>query len=153
VYQPKFAGFVFYGTSCEPLFVTQANQSNASQWKTSIGANDIATDSWVDGRSNQSQVGAGASYIADPNTSPAFKLCEELTYGGFGDWYLPAVRELQVLQASAVAIGNFLAADYWSSLELGPSDLDSAMQVDFTDGEPANKVKTNSQDVRCVRRN
>jgi hypothetical protein len=83
VYQPKFAGFVFYGTSCEPLFVTQANQSNASQWKTSIGANDIATDSWVDGRSNQSQVGAGAAYIADPNTSPAFKLCEELTYGGF----------------------------------------------------------------------
>jgi Protein of unknown function (DUF1566) len=74
-------------------------------------------------------------------------------YGGFGDWYLPAVRELQVLQASAVAIGNFLAADYWSSSELGPSDLDSAMQVDFTDGEPANKVKTNSQDVRCVRRN
>jgi hypothetical protein len=107
---PKFAGFVSYGTSSEPPFVTQANQSNASQWKTSIGANDIATDSWVDARSNQSQVVAGAAYIADPNTFPAFKLCEELTYGGFGDWYLPAVRELRVLQASAVAISNFLAA-------------------------------------------
>ena len=63
-------------------------ESTSKQWKTS----------------NTSTAGTG-SVIAGPTNSsnmnnalhPAAQFCEGLTIGGHGDWYLPAVNELEVI--------------------------------------------------------
>ena len=39
-----FAGFMLYGTSCEALFVTDADQSTSSQWKNATGTDDVSMD-------------------------------------------------------------------------------------------------------------
>lgn len=151
---PLFAGFMVYNDpnsadvgKCKPLFVSNNNQSTSSRWKTSHGANDIAIDSWEDGRINDSQ-------IANSTTFPAFKLCKDLTHGGFTDWYLPAQDELHLLWKNRAAInanaaGNFTTSDYWSSTEL---NLEGAKDLRFSDGLQWEWTKTSYYDVRCVRR-
>lgn len=150
---PIFAGFLVYGNStCKPLFVTDDNQSTSSQWKTTSGGNDIATDSTEDGQINDGQ-------IADSATWPAFKLCKDLTDGGFTDWYLPARTELDLLWRNSTAInvnaGNFITTSmdhYWASTELANSN--GAIQWFGSTGYQYDEDAKNSSgnNVRCVRR-
>jgi len=147
----QFAGFMLYNgsTSCEPLFVTGDNQSASSQWKTSTGTNDISTDDQVDGRVNHAGRGGILSAF------PALELCESNAYHGKNDWYLPARDELHLLWKNRAAInanaaGAFTTAQYWSSSEYNTFN---AWYQTFVDGGVANIAKTNSYDVRCVRRN
>lgn len=151
---PIFAGFMVYNDTnsadagtCKPLYVTNANQSTSSQWKTSTGADDIATDSTEDGKINDGQV---------PNSStfPAFKLCKDLTDGGFSDWYLPARDELNLLWKNASAIdanaaGNFTTSYYLSSTENPSNNMWHQL---FSYGMQDTTNKTDNNDVRCVRR-
>ncbi len=141
---PKFAGFMAYNGSntCEPLFTTQANQSS-STWKTSTGSNDIATDSHEDGKINDNQ-------IANSNTFPAFKVCKDLTYGGYTDWYLPAMQELNLLYKNQTAIGSFTANYYVSSSEYTTIKY---WNLGFDYGGNDNQDKNLAAYVRCVRRN
>ena len=141
---PKFAGFMLYGSSCEAIFAPQADQDGGSarQWKTSTGGNDIATDDWDDGKVNDGQ-------IADSTTFMAFKTCKDLTYGGFTDWYLPARQELNTLYKYRTEIGGFATANYWSSTEW---DNTTAWARDFNSGSQPNLTETNSHRVRCARR-
>lgn len=146
---PKFAGFLSYNDSnsvdagkCKALYVTQANQSTSSKWKTSTGNDDIASDSIEDGKLNDGQV---------PNSStfPAFKLCKDLTDGGYTDWYLPARTELDLLWINQSAIGGFSSSIYWTSWE-GTNSV--SWEQNMFDGKWNTQTKTNSYYVRCVRR-
>lgn len=140
---PKFGGFLMYdNATCEPLFVQQADEAVDQEWKTTAGADDITTDSMEDGKINDSQV-------SNSTTFPAFKACKDLVYGGFSDWYLPAVDELYLLWKNSAAIGGFSADDYWSSSEV---DVDDAWKADFDDGETNNRSKISQLRVRCIRR-
>ncbi|MCB9957164.1 MAG: DUF1566 domain-containing protein [Rhodospirillaceae bacterium] len=147
---PKFAGCVCYydansadAGTCKPLYVTQANQSTSSGWKTSTGANDIVTDSTEDGKINDGQV-------ADSTTFPAFKLCKDLSDGGYTDWYLPARTELDLLWRNNATITSFTANTYWSSTE---SSSAYAWGENFGIGFHVFDVsKPDSLYVRCVRR-
>ncbi|MBD3637852.1 MAG: DUF1566 domain-containing protein [Crocinitomicaceae bacterium] len=49
----------------------------------------------------------------------AAKLCDEFTYGGYSDWYLPSYDELQLLLTTLHAnnIGNLSQEWYWSSTQ------------------------------------
>ncbi len=146
---PVFAGLLFYDDyTCKQVFAPQADQSADAQWKTSTGTDDIATDSTEDGKINHSQVIVRADYIADPNVFPAFKLCEDLTYGGFTDWYLPARTELDLLWRNKAAIGGFTTSYYRSSTE---SNTFNAWYQDFNSGGQNRANKTNNYDVRCIR--
>jgi len=143
-----FAGFVVYNnTSCEPLYVTDNNQSTSSQWKNATGTNDITDpDDHVDGRYNRDNRGSG--------TFPAFELCEDNTYHGKSDWYLPARDELHLLWKNRTAInanaaGNFTTGTYWSSTEY---NTDFAWYQPFGVGGQNNIFKTVNYGVRCVRR-
>lgn len=143
-----FAGFMLYGgNSCEPLYVTDNNQSTSSQWKTTCCTNDITNpDDHVDGQYNRDNRGSG--------TFPAFELCENNTYHGNSDWYLPARAELNLLWLNRAAInvnaaGNFTTQGYWSSTEYA---TDGGWDQRFSDGLQWDYGKTNSYDVRCVRR-
>ena len=141
-----FAGY--HPTLHEALFIPPTDQGTTSQWKTSTGTDDIATDSTYDGRANTNQV-------ANSTTFPAFKLCKDLGTGGHSDWYLPSQVELYYLWAvhetieAGGNITNFQNTAYWSSTESGTS---SAWSQYFTVGNQGNGFKTGANRVRCVRR-
>jgi hypothetical protein len=144
-----FAGFVLYNnSSCEALYVTDDNQSDNIQWKNATGSNDISTDDHVDGKVNAANRGGAISNF------PAFDLCESNTYHGKSDWYLPARAELNLLWLNRAAIdanaaGNFTTFPYWASTEY---DNSNAWYQFFSNGDQNDTTKTNTTDVRCVRR-
>lgn len=145
-----FAGFIVYSnSSCEPLYVTDNNQSTASQWKNAGGTDDISTNDPVDGQVNHANRGGALSSF------PAFDLCESNTYHGKTDWYLPARAELNLLWLNQTAInanaaGNFTTGGYWSSTE--DNDTNDAWAQNLGGGGQNHDPKTNAYDVRCVRR-
>lgn len=130
------------------LFIPTTDQGTISEWKTSTGVNDIATDSIHDGEANTNQV-------VNSTTFPAFKLCKDLGTGGHNDWYLPSQVELYYLwsvRATIEAEGNitnFQNARYWSSTEY---NINRAWIQDFTDGYQDDSNKTSADRVRCLRR-
>jgi hypothetical protein len=130
----------------------------------------IASPSMVDGKSQSATIAAVTGSIVA-------KFCEEMTFGGYDDWYLPAMNaasgctnysgELyQVLYKNsnqyrpnnngscntAIVAGpltGFEASYYWSSTE--DSATVSWLQY-FTNGNQTNGTKTGNFYVRCVRR-
>ena len=66
-------------------------QTTSTQWKNATTATSGA-DSAIDGPQNT------ADMVADGNSTvyPAAHFCNDLTIGGFSDWYMPAKNELEV---------------------------------------------------------
>lgn len=62
-------------------------QNSSKQWKTA-NTSTTGTSSVIDGPTNSSNMN-NASH-------PAAQFCEGLTIGGFSDWYMPALNELEV---------------------------------------------------------
>jgi hypothetical protein len=64
---------------------------NAKQWK-NVNTTTAGADSVIDGPQNT------ADMVADGNSTvyPAAHFCNDLTIGGFSDWYMPAKNELEV---------------------------------------------------------
>jgi hypothetical protein len=142
---PKFAGLMLYDDgSCEPLYVAQSDQGASDDWKTSTGSDDIATDSLNDGLINDSQ-------IANSTTFPAFKLCKDLTDGGYPDWYLPARDELILVWKNKTDIGGFSTGPYWTSSEY---TLTNSWTWEFEDiaQHYYGYYKNDNSRTRCVRR-
>lgn len=79
----------------------------------------------------------------------AMDACDDLTYGGFTDWYLPSQAELSKMYDQDSSIGGFSSADYWSSTEYGSSN---AYYVDFYNGFQYSGSKSIQNRVRCIRR-
>jgi len=77
--------------------------------------------------------GAANTLLIKTTNNSAGKLCDDYAGGGFTDWYLPAIRELQILYNNAFVIDEILENDgnaatngfnwaptnneYWSSTE------------------------------------
>lgn len=102
----------------------------------------------VDGQYNRDNRGSG-SY-------PAFELCENNTYHGKSDWYLPARAELNLLWLNASAInanaaGDFFG-DYWSSTEVANNASLQYFSGFSNSGEQIENDKEGYYAVRCVRR-
>ena len=95
------------------LIAATADQSTGIQWYNgtfvTTGATGIAIGT---GQANTTAIvtiqGAG-SYAA--------QLCNDLTVGGYNDWFLPSKDELDKLYINKVAIGGFAGSHYWSSSE------------------------------------
>jgi hypothetical protein len=145
-----FAGFILYASSCEPLYVTDNNQSTSIAWRTAGSGNHITdpVDEYdaVDGRYNRDNRVVGSF--------PALELCENNTYHGKSDWYLPARAELHLLMLNRAAInanaaGNFTVDSYWASTEASST---GAWSQNFSDKGHQRTNKPTTLDVRCVRR-
>jgi len=125
------------------LIAATADQSTGIQWYGSnlvTGATGTAIGT---GQANTTVIvtvqGAG-SYAA--------KLCNDLTEGGYNDWFLPSKDELDKLYTNKVAIGGFAGNLYWSSSEL---DAYYAWAQYFYDGFQYNYNKNRTYLVRAVR--
>ena len=80
----------------------------------------------------------------------AARICGDLVSGGYSDWYLPSIGELQKLYDNRAVIGGFAWNDsYWSSSE---SSAGMARYMNFFYGQPDDFWKDyGSNKVRAVR--
>ena len=141
ILQPTDPGYVAGQT--HGLIAAPSDQSTGIQWcnaSSITGANGVAIGT---GNANTNTIvanqGAG-SYAA--------KLCADLVLGGYSDWYLPSIYELNALYENKVAIGGFVSMHYWSSAEYYSN---FAQYFNFSIGEPYVTDKSFTLYVRAVR--
>ncbi len=79
----------------------------------------------------------------------AARYCNDLTTGGYSDWYLPSVDELVRLIGAKASIGGINDnAYYWSSSERSTNDV---YRVAGTGGTYLAWSKLTTYNVRCIR--
>jgi hypothetical protein len=87
----------------------------------------------------------------------AAKFCQNMVYGGYSDWYLPATSELNIFWTNRASLGN-IGLDvggtyYWSSTD---NHVNFAWEQRFTDANLNLYYKFSTEAglsrVRCVRR-
>jgi hypothetical protein len=138
------------------LIVSLQDLSTNSIWSnvtyTAIGT---SAQSYYDGKSNTDAI------ISQPgHLSSAAKLCKDFKGGGYNDWYLPSVWELNACYNVAMIINRIVGDTngfqvsfnfvYWSSTESGDS---SAWNHNFWVGHPTGAtVKSDPYRVRAVRK-
>ena len=122
------------------LIASLADLSSGIPWTTAtLSAIEIgpSAQSLRDGLANTNaivaQAGAGTTYAAG--------LCKAYNVGGFNDWYLPAINELNQCYNSLEIVnevlgdinGFNLSSDYWSSTEY--ANYGSARKQNFGNGD------------------
>ncbi len=68
------------------------------------------------------------------------RLCYNFESGGYDDWYLPSINELEKIYLNRVAIGITQTLNYWSSTE---ADENFAWILAFANGYKGDNHKTN----------
>ena len=142
------------------LIASLTDLSSGIPWATasytSLSVSGGATDP-VDGLANSnaivSDIGAGNTYAAG--------LCRASNAGGFNDWYLPALFELQDCIDAASIINNIignsngiylaLSPRYWSSTQTGPTGA-WYQATSYLYLGSYSTYKNNTYRVRAVRR-
>jgi hypothetical protein len=144
------------------LIVDKVDLSTAQQWSNvyDVEIGPAAQSTW-DGLSNSNAIVGQAGH-----TNSAAALCLNSTNGGYTDWYLPAIDELERLYTNRLEVNATLrgisgASElkrydsttqnyvyYWSSAE-GSYNIAWIFNFSFGYADDANKY--NSYDVRAVR--
>ena len=134
------------------LIAATADQSIGIQWYHGSYVVTGATDTAIGtGQANTTAIvtiqGAG-SYAA--------QLCNDLTEGGYDDWFLPSKDELNKLYINKNAIGGFTASCYWSSSEYYANSawwqsFYNAWLQNFYDGNQHYYYENPASRVRAVR--
>lgn len=108
------------------LIVSIVDQSTGSIWSNIDNALSGASSTW-NGQANTnlmaSQTGA---------TSGAWKLCNDYSYGGFTDWYMPAIDELKLLSNNRYNVNKTLSTIGGANLLLF-NNYASSTEYDATD--------------------
>ncbi|MCB9988799.1 MAG: hypothetical protein H6868_05605 [Rhodospirillales bacterium] len=129
------------------LYVPPADQSASAKWYLWFSSQVTGATSNTDGASNQSIIVSNFSPLSN---YPAFEVCENLSFAGHSDWFLPAISQLTVLYTNRVPIGGFSTDDYWSSTEF---DGGAAKYKNFNTGISNTNSKADGgvHPIRCVR--
>jgi uncharacterized repeat protein (TIGR02543 family) len=83
----------------------------------------------------------------------ASKLCSDLSYGGYDDWFLPATDELNMMYKNLKknGLGGFSNLGYWSSSEYPWPEANNGRFQYFSDGTIMSGTKGGTRSVRAVR--
>lgn len=115
----SFGGGYYTGTICAAgtcyYLIVAPNSTGCGycQWKTALNTSNMAGDTLNDGYNNT------YTYI-DNSCHPAGNFAATRTIGGFCDWYLPAINEVERMwnYASSMPAGErYTTSRYWSSTE------------------------------------
>ena len=86
------------------------------------------------------------------NWEDAINKCKSYRAGGFNDWHLPTLKELDLLYQHKDTADGFIHYYYWSGEELtNQEDDDSAYYKNFSDGTNGKANEGNQNMVRAVR--
>jgi uncharacterized repeat protein (TIGR02543 family) len=137
--------FGWYRTSSQNIMVVEDTAVNSS-----IGAGRSNTRALVNAMKTT------AYYYTDVHAQEtgttekyAARLCDEYTYGGYDDWFLPSSGELIAIWKNLEDIASFSTGNsvyYWSSSE---ADGGNAVPVSFDTGKAINMISRMSE--KCVR--
>lgn len=127
------------------LIATTSNQSTGAQWGcsgTSIAGTSIALGT---GLANTTAIVNGCT-----SSTSAAALCNNLSSGGYSDWYLPSRDELIKLYTNRASIGGFNNVSYWSSSQVGTTN---AWSINFSTGTSSStSTKSTLLYVRAIRK-
>jgi len=92
----------------------------------------------------------GTSEPYEGKTDYAAKLCNDLSYNGYSDWFLPSEDELNMIYNNlrSYGVGGFDELYYWSSSEY---DAERAWYQNFGSSLHFISVKSTGRTVRAVR--
>ena len=76
--------------------------------------------------------------------------CGDINFsnGGYSDWFMPSLKEMDFLYQNRDKIGGFSTVEYWSSCE---SNANNACVMSFVTGEQLSKPKSEVRRVRVIR--
>jgi hypothetical protein len=140
-------GIIFYidGTGQHELIASTSDQSVSAEWGCFFTLMGTGTTIGT-GSQNTTNIIAGC---AEPGI--AAKVCRAYTGGGFTDWFLPSVDELNQMYYQRTVIGGFDTGAlpwYWSSSE---ADFMFVYFQVFTDGTQAATDKQSALHIRAIR--
>lgn len=131
-----------------------ANGGNGIAWSnvstTLIGA---AAASISNGQTNTDAIIAQAGH-----TVSAASICRAHNGGGFNDWYLPSITELNEARKNLFIIntvagaGAFYSLTYWSSTESSNGSFAMSQNFNLTDSINESSFKTNGYGIRAMRK-
>ena len=147
-------GIIFYldATGCHGLIAAPSDQSTGIQWYNGSYIDTRAYGSGLfEGKYNTEMIN-----FSQGGATSAAAICGNLSLGGYNDWYLPSIEELNKMyqnigQGNALGLGNvggFATNYYWSSTEVGS---DGAWIQGFGNGVQGYYAKFNTYYVRAVR--
>ena len=134
------------------LIVSIVDQSTSSQFSNIVLQSVGTTTTW-NGQANTNLMAAQTSA-----SSGAWKFANDYSYGGFTDWYLPAIDELNLLFNNRFNVNKTLSViggadqlryySYWSSSE---EDSDTGIYTNFANGVSNFTLKDSLYRVRAIR--
>lgn len=86
--------------------------------------------------------------MACPSRPIAASICDSLTLNGYGDWYLPAINQMDLIFSQKDLLGGLLNSDYWSSTEVNET-VGWGMWMDM--GWHTTADKSSMRAVRAIR--
>jgi len=140
-------GIIFYLDSSgqHGLVAATADQTNASWGCLSTAIN--GADGTAVGTGNQNTVDITNGCLT---AGIAAKICLDLDFGGYTDWYLPSKDELGLMYSKLhlAGKGGFNSVNYWSSSE---ATNDNAFKQNFSTGSAGTNTKDILYFVRAAR--
>lgn len=127
------------------LIATTSNQSTGAQWGCS-GTSITGTSTTLGtGLASTTAIVNGCA-----TTTIAAALCNNLSSGGYSDWYLPSKDELNKLYLNKTTIGGFSNVSYWSSSQVSTT---TAWSINFSTGTASStSTKSTLMYVRAIRK-
>jgi len=132
-----------YNASVQHGLIAAPSDQGTAQWGCYYGTSGAGGTAIGTGAQNTLNIMNGCS-----TAGIAARLCGDLVLGGYSDWYLPSIDELNQLYINKVAIGGFTYNYYWTSTE---DDYSRSRVRGFGDGNYGFSNKVNLNDVRAVR--
>jgi hypothetical protein len=141
------------------IIIAPVEQVFESQWGcqgTAVTGTSIEVGT---GRANTEKVlafhDALPNFYTDPTQchpendgSVAARFTIDFNNGGFSDWFMPSLKEMDFLYQNRDKIGGFSTVEYWSSCE---SNASNACVMSFITGEQLSRPKSEVRRVRVIR--